>query len=119
MKKLLLTTLTVFALSAQADLIAVDHGHNWNSSPTASKATVKSAPTAAFKAAVKAAKKEQAKARKVGFEWRDIGKFLKGAAKKHKAGDTKGAMKLVKKAKNQAMLGQQQAKDQANAGPSF
>ncbi|SMN16121.1 hypothetical protein CRYPD_873 [uncultured Candidatus Thioglobus sp.] len=107
MKKILLTTLTVFALSAQADLTAVDRGHNWSNSPIV------------FEVEVRSAKAEQRRAKKAGFEWHDIGKFLKKAAKMHKAGDTKGAMKLVKKAKTQAMLGQQQAKDQANAGPSF
>ncbi len=111
MRKILLTVTTVLALSAfsvQADLLAVDHNHNWNKAPASS---------GGYAAAVKSAKAEQKKAKKVGFEWRDIGKFLKTADKKYKAGDVKGAMKLVAKAKEQSLLGQQQAKDQANAGP--
>ncbi len=110
MKKLLLTILvSVFALSVQADLIVVDHEH-YGQAPTPA--------TSPYASAVKAAKAEQKKARKLGFEWRDIGKFLKKADKLQKKGDIKSALKLVAKAKTQALLGQQQAKDQANAGPS-
>ncbi|MBE8189493.1 MAG: hypothetical protein HAW58_01165 [Candidatus Thioglobus sp.] len=115
MKKLLLTIfVTLFALSTQADLVAVEHEHNWNS-PTGNS---NSNSGGSYKSAVKAAKAEQKKAKKLGFEWRDIGKFLKTANKKYKAGDVKGAMKLVAKAKTQAILGQRQARDQANAGPT-
>ncbi len=105
MKKVLFTTLVVFALSAQAEFMSKEH--NWNNTPDQ------------YKAAVKAAKAEQKLARSLGFEWRDIGKFLKTANKKYKAGDVKGALKWVEKAKTQAILGQRQAKDQANAGPRF
>lgn len=111
MKKILLTTTTVLALSmfsVQADLLAVEHNDFASSGSSSS-----------YKSAVKAAKIEQKKAKKLGFEWRDIGKFLKTANKKYKKGDVKGALKLVNKAKTQAILGQQQAKDQANAGPRF
>jgi len=76
-----------------------------------------SAQVAEYKAIVKAAKTERKKAKKVGFEWRDIGKFLKKADKAAKKGDYKTAIKLAKKAKFQAKQGQQQAKEQANAGP--
>ena len=104
MKKILLTVLlTLFAWSAQADSVAVDDMQLANE----------------YKSAVKSAKSERRKAKKAGFEWRDIGKFLKSADKKYKEGDIEGAMKLVARAKTQALLGQQQAKDQANAGPNF
>ncbi len=113
MKKILLTTLTVFALSAQADLISVDHEHNWNKSPSAVKSSGSSALSGACKDAISAATAENKKAKKVGFEWRDTAKFLKKAKK---AGG-KGCVKLANKAKAQALNAQQQAKDQANAGP--
>ncbi len=76
-----------------------------------------SAQAAEYKAIAKAAKAEQKKAKKVGFEWRDVGKFLKKADKAAKKGDYKTAIKLAKKAKFQAEQGQIQAKEQANAGP--
>ncbi len=110
MKKILLITLSVFALSAQADLLAVDHTHNWNKAPTA-----KTSSSNACSNAIAAAKAENKKAKKAGFEWRDTGKFLKQAKK---VGGKK-CLKLANKAKNQAIAAQQQAKDQANAGPSF
>lgn len=93
MKKLLLLTLAVFAFSAQAGDSA--------------------------KSAIDAATAENKKAKKVGFEWRDTGKFLKKASKLAKAGKDKKAIALANKAKKQAVLAQQQAQDQANAGPRF
>ena len=107
MKKLLLTTLTVFAFSAQAgDLLSSQH--NWNTGSVD-----------ASKAAIAAATAENKKAKKVGFEWRDTGKMLKEAAKLATKGDTANAVAMANKAKAQAINAQQQAKDQANAGPSF
>lgn len=76
----------------------------------------KAAGNSDYEAAVAAAKAEQKKAKKVGGEWRDIGKILKKADKAAKAGDMEKAMKLVKKATFQAKMGQQQAAEQANAG---
>ena len=107
MKKLLLTALTVFAFSAQAaDFLP--SAHNWNDG----SADV-------VKAAIAAATAENKKAKKVGFEWRDTGKMLKEAAKLAKSGATAKAVAMANKAKAQAINAQQQAKDQANAGPSF
>jgi len=107
MKKLLLTTLTVFAFSAQAaDFLPSAHDWNTGSVDTA-------------KAAIAAATAENAKAKAVGFEWRDTGKMLKEAAKLATKGDTANAVAMANKAKAQAVNAQQQAKDQANAGPSF
>lgn len=97
MKKILLTTLlTLFVLSAQAGF------------------------ESDYKSALKAAKSEQKKAKKLGFEWNTIGGkkgLLVKAAKLHKKGDTKGALKLLEDAKQHGILGQKQAEDQANAGP--
>lgn len=103
---------TLFALSAQADLLAIDHidyGKE-KSNPVA---------TESYKAAVKAAKVEQKKARKLGFEWNTIKKLMKAAKKLHKKGDVKGSLKLVEEANKHGILGQRQAKDQENAGPNF
>ena len=111
MRKIVLVAgvLALSSFSVQADLLAVPHTHYQGKVSNVSD----------YSAAVKAAKSEQKKARQLGFEWRDIGKFLKQADKLHKKGDVKGAMKLVAQAKQQALLGQQQAKDQENAGPNF
>ena len=109
MKKILLISLTfLFALSSQADLLAVEHEHNW-----------KKGMTFNYAASLKSAKVEQKKVKKVGMEWNTIRKLMKSAAKKHKAGNDKVAVKLLKVAKEHAILGQQQARDQANAGPNF
>lgn len=102
MKKLLLITTAVFSLSASAEFLGGSHNLNNGSSDP-------------LKAAIAAAKAENAKAKKVGFEWRDTGKFIKEAAK---VGGAKG-LALANKARLQAIDAQQQAKDQANAGPSF
>jgi pterin-4a-carbinolamine dehydratase len=118
MKTLLLTTATVLALSSFS-ASANHHGlhsasYNWNNV----KVATSKAPTG-YKAMLKSAKAEQKSAAKVGFEWKGIGGFLKKAAKAYKTGDSKTAIALVTKAKNQAILGQRQAQDQANAGPRF
>lgn len=69
---------------------------------------------AKFHAAYAAADAERKKAKSMGHEWRDTAKFLKKA--KAMAGkNMAGAMKLVAKAHEQGLDGQQQAKDQANA----
>jgi len=104
MKKLLLTTLTVFAISSANAADILPSSHNWNNGS--------SDP---LKAAISAATTENKKAKKVGFEWRDTGKMLKQAAK---VGGAKG-IALANKARLQALNAQQQAKDQANAGPNF
>lgn len=65
-----------------------------------------------FDAAYKAAEDARKKAKSVGGEWRDIGKFLKKAKKLAKEDKAK-AMKLVAKAKFQAEMGYKQAMEQA------
>lgn len=107
MKNILLTTVVALALSSlsvQADLLKVEHEHNWKN-------------TSNYASVLKSTKAEQRRVKKVGFEWNTIKKLMKSAAKKHKAGNDKSAIKLLMTAKDHAILGQQQAKDQANAGP--
>ncbi len=104
MKKLLLTTLTVFAISSVNAADFLGSSHNWNDGS--------SDP---LKAAIAAATAENKKAKAAGFEWRDTGKFLKEAAK---VGGAKG-LALANKARLQAIDAQKQAVEQANAGPSF
>jgi len=75
---------------------------------------------ASYEKALAEAKAERAKAKKMGGEWRDIGKFLKKADKAAAAGDYKTATKLANKVAFQAKMGQQQAKEQAGVGnPSY
>ena len=83
-------------------------------------ATAGEGDQAAFEALMAEAKAARATANKAGGEWRDVGKFLKGAAKAAKAGDMKKAMKLAAKAKSQSELGLTQAEAQKSAGhPSY
>ena len=70
-------------------------------------------------AAISSAKQEQAKAKKVKYEWRDTGKIIKKAEEAMKKEDYATAVKLANKAKTQGMLAQQQAQEQKNAGPRF
>jgi len=109
MKKILLTTFSVFVLFAQTDLIAADYTHNWNSA-LSSKYSGN-----ACKNAIVAANAENKKAKQARFEWRDTRKFIKKA---NKVGGEE-CVKLANQAKHQAILAQQQAKDQANAGSRF
>jgi len=106
MKKLLLTTLTVFAFSAQADFLP--SCHNWN---TGSSDTVASA--------IASATAENSKAKKVGFEWRDTGKMIKEATKLSATPCSTSALAMANKAEAQAIDAQKQAVEQANAGPNF
>ncbi|MCB1787724.1 MAG: SoxXA-binding protein [Chromatiaceae bacterium] len=70
----------------------------------------------AYKAALADAKAEQAKAAKVGGEWRDTGKIIKSAEEAAAAGDYGKAKSLADKAAAQGRLGQQQAATQVNKG---
>lgn len=103
MKKMLLTVVFVMATAGHAaDFLP--SSHNWNDGSTDP-----------LKAAIAAANAENAKAKKVGHEWRDTGKMIKEAAK---VGGKKG-IALANAARDQAVAAQQQAKDQANAGPAL
>jgi hypothetical protein len=65
---------------------------------------------------IKEAKAENDKAKKMGYEWRDTGKFLKKAESEK---DAKKALKLAKKALKQAKDAQIQAEKYKAAGPRF
>ncbi len=120
MKKLLLTTLAVFALSLQ--MSCADSGYSATKSVAESTPRKLHSTSSTYKSALKAAKSEQKKAKKVGMEWKTIGgkKGLLAKAKKlHKKGNDKAAIKLLEIAKTHAILGQKQAVDQVNAGPNF
>jgi len=101
MKKLLLTTLTVFAISSVNAGEFMSSSDNWNNGNNAC-ASATSAATA-----------ENKKAKKMDVEWRDTGKMIKSATK---VGGAK-CVALANAAKKQAADAQQQGKDQADAGP--
>jgi methionine aminopeptidase len=67
-----------------------------------------------LKSAVEAASTAQKAAAAVGGEWRDIGKFLKKAAKLEKKGNFDKAVKLAKKAEEHGKLGKAQMEGQNN-----
>jgi hypothetical protein len=99
MKKILLTILFALSLSACFGTKTVD--------------------AASAKDAISAAKAENAKTKKLGFEWKMSGKMLSKAAKLAKAGDNEAAVKLANKVKRYAILGQKQAEVAKTAGPRF
>ena len=106
MKKLLVTTLSVFALTAQAGFM--DGSHNWNNGS--------SDP---FKAAVAAAESGLAANLKAQMAWRDTGKMINEAKKLHKAGKTAAAVALANKAHRQTVNAVEQTALAASAGPRF
>ena len=61
--------------------------------------------------AISAAAAANEKANKVGYEWRDAGKFMKGAKAAAKDGDFDKAVKLANKAKSQGDLAYKQYQD--------
>jgi hypothetical protein len=108
MKKILLTTLTVFALSTQAaDFLP--SAHNWNTGSSGD----------AFSAAIGAAEADYASALSANMAWRDTGAMIKEAKKLHKAGKVNAATALAKKAHTQAINALAQASVAGSAGPSF
>lgn len=58
-------------------------------------------------------------AERSGFLWRDTEKLLSDARQAQKAGRHDEAMKLADSALKQAQLAQQQARQNANAGPQY
>jgi hypothetical protein len=63
--------------------------------------------------AIMAAKTANKKAKSVGYEWRDTGKFIKKAQAAADKGDNAKAIKLANKAKTQAELAVKQSKYEA------
>ncbi len=107
MKKLLLTTLTVFAFSAQADYLG--SAHNWN--------TGSSDP---FKAAIAAAETGYKANLAVNMAWRDTAKMIKEAKKLNATGKTAAAVALANKAHTQTVNATVQTAVVASSpGPRF
>jgi nucleoid-associated protein YgaU len=65
-------------------------------------AQTQSGPSAAAKNAIYSAKIKNARAAKLGYEWRDTGKLIKAAEKAAAAGDNDKAIKLANQASEQA-----------------
>ncbi|MCH9646379.1 MAG: hypothetical protein K0U08_07035 [Proteobacteria bacterium] len=106
MKKLLITALSVFALTAQADFL--DGSHNWNNGS--------SDP---FKSAIKAAEAGYKANLAVKMAWRDTGKMIKEAKKLNAAGKTAAAVALANKAHRQSVNATAQTPLAQSAGPLF
>jgi hypothetical protein len=106
MKKLILTTLTVFAFSAQADFLGSSHDWNNGSSDP-------------FKAALAAAESGYAANLKAKMAWRDTGKMIKEAKKLQASGNAAGAVALANKAHAQTVNAAAQTVGAGSAGPSF
>ena len=106
MKKLLVTTLSVLALSAQAGFMG--SSHNWNNGS--------SDP---FQAAISAAESGYATNLKAQMAWRDTEKMIKEAKKLHKAGKGSAAVAMANKALKQTQNAVAQAKLATSAGPRF
>ena len=149
MKKILLTTATIFAISISSIATAgfQSSKHNWNgqSMATVAKSTTSTTTnntliansynrsnsvsnadivkigdkTMSYNAVLNITKAEKKKAQKVGYEWNTIRKLIKAAGKDHKKGDDKSAIKKLNTAISHAKLGQKQAVIQKNAGPRF
>ncbi len=73
----------------------------------------------ATKTAITAAKNARKSAKKVGFEWRDMGKLIKKAEAAAKAGKSKKAIQIANKVVRQGQQAQLQAKLAMTAGPRF
>ncbi len=74
------------------------------------------ADKAAADSAIAAAKSAQKAAAEAGGEWRDTGKIIEKAEKAAADGNFGTAMKLAEQAKDQGMLGKEQASAQQNVG---
>ncbi len=96
-----------FSLNVSAKMQFYDSSYNWNNVVNKE----------AF-VAISAAKAENKKANRLGFEWRDASKMLKKASALAKAGKTGEAIKLASKAKRQGILAQEQYIFAKGAGPA-
>ena len=107
MKKLLLTTLTVFSFSAvSADFLG--SSHNWNKGS--------SDP---FKTAIEAAESGLKSNLAASMAWRDTGKMISEAKKLQASGKADAALALAKKAHTQTVNAEAQMAAAASAGPRF
>jgi hypothetical protein len=90
MKKILITALSVFALTAQAGFMGASHDWNNGSSNP-------------FKSAIKAAETGYKANLAVNMAWRDTAKMIKAAKKLNAAGKTAAAVKLANEAHHQTV----------------
>jgi hypothetical protein len=90
MKKILITALSVFALTAQADFLGASHDWNNGSSDP-------------FKSAISAAETGYKANLAVNMAWRDTAKMIKEAKKLNAAGKTAAAVKLANEAHHQTV----------------
>ncbi len=104
MKKVLLTTLTLCALTVQAN--SLDSSHNWNNGSSD-----------AFKSAIKAAETGYKANLAVNMAWRDTGKMIKKAKELYKAGKNAAAVALANKAHKQTINATEQTALAKTAGP--
>ena len=85
--------------------------------PSASDQSMKTASQSDFDAMYKDAVDSLEAINKKGNAWRDTGKLIKEAKAAADSNDLDKAVKLVKSAKDQTELAQQQLEGQKNAGP--
>jgi hypothetical protein len=106
MKKILILTLSVFALSAQAGS-SYSSLHNWNNLSVSFKSSINAAETG-YKANLA-----------VNMAWRDTGKMIKQAKKLNAAGKKAAAVVLAHQAYQQTVNATAQSMLAADAGPNF
>jgi hypothetical protein len=106
MKKIVITVLSVFALTAQADFFS--GSHNWNDGSASP-----------FKASIKAAEIGYKANLTADMAWRDTGKMIKQAKKLNAEGKTNAAVKLADEAYSQTVNAAAQTALVATAGPIF
>lgn len=82
-------------------------------------ANTPSTPEAEFNRLAVQVENEIRQAEKSGFLWRDTERYLEQARQARRQGREEEALELARKALMQAQLAQQQAKDNANAGPAY
>lgn len=114
MKKLLITIVVIALAVFAAITLQSESGNSSSGSSSSSNSSNNSASKI-----IDESKAEAAKASELGFLWTEVDELIKKAEKSLAEGKDEDAIKWATKAKNQAIAGQQQAKDQANAGPRF
>ncbi len=106
MKKILLTTLMLFAFSTQAYF--VNEGHNWNSSASNPFKSIMAKTTAGYKEVLAA-----------NMAWRDTAKLIKAAKKANRAGKKTLALALAARAYKQVVNAQAQMQLAKTVAPRF
>ncbi len=122
-----LVALTAIALLGLAGCAGTEAKQEMKSSP---KAAMTSADKAGADKAIAMAEKELSAVKKAGHEWqlidkatggssKPLSKLLDAAKKARDKGDNAEAIRIANRVALNAKLGQQQAKEQANAGPDY